>query len=78
VWLPEDDDELVTSLILVGLCLPVREGRERERESQVNLVSYFEEHSPGVTMTREFHFVLELHATTFPPVFLLNCCYFEV
>ncbi len=28
--------------------------RERERESQVHLVSHFEEHSPGVTMTREF------------------------
>jgi len=72
VWLLEDDDdELVTSFILVGLCLPVRgeRERERERESQVHLVSHFEEHSPGVTMTREFIFVLELHGTTFPPVF---------
>ncbi len=72
MWLLEDDDGLVTSFILVGLCLPVRgereKERERERESQVHLVSHFEEHSPGVTMTREFIFVLELHATTFPPV----------
>ncbi len=53
--LPEDDDGLVTSFILVG-ALSACQGREREREreSQVHLVSHFEEHSPGVTMTREF------------------------
>jgi hypothetical protein len=68
VWSPEDDDGLVTSFILVGLCLSVREERERERESSSFGLTFWG------TFTRCYydqgvHFVLELHATTFPPVF---------
>jgi hypothetical protein len=78
VRLPEDDDGLVTSFILVGLCLPVRGGRERERESQVHLVSHILRNIHQVLLWPESSFCFGTSCHNTSSCFLLNCCYFEL
>jgi hypothetical protein len=74
VWVLEDDDELVTSFILVGLCLPVRGERERVKFIWSHILRNI--HQVLLWPGSSFCFGTSCHNIS--SCFLLNCCYFEL